>query len=93
MTYTEEQGLIEHITVWWYYNASNIHVMTRLIPDEGYALHYKYEETVDEEGNPIEPLYSYNLYLPAAANIYDYEAVLIVPGMEVVGKPNDTEIM
>jgi hypothetical protein len=40
-------------------------------------IHFKNQETQDEEGNSIEPSYSSQVILPIASSIYDYEAVKI----------------
>lgn len=92
-TYVDEEGLIENVTVRRKYK-DGVHKNNTLIAHEGYALKLVGDEGfTDEFGNYHEPVYVYEVILPLTGDIYWYEAVLIQPGMEVVGQPNEEEVM
>jgi hypothetical protein len=75
-TYEDNDTLIENIIVRAKYK-DGVHKNNTLLPVNGYMIHFKNQETQDEEGNSIEPSYSSQVILPIASSIYDYEAVKI----------------
>ena len=85
------EGLLENITVYEYADNSSV-VMRELRAHEGYVIYDITEDRgTDEEGNDIPPIYTYSAYLPSSYPITNYAAILITPGMEVVGKRDELE--
>ena len=95
-TYENIEGLMENVTVRRKYK-DGVHRGTQLLAHEGYALHIIGDNGyTDEEGNYYPPTYSYQVTTSAlneADTIARYEAVLITPEMDVVGQPNEEEVM
>ena len=70
-----------------YYTFPSGTVQTRLYADEGYAIY----DTRVEEGQEIT--YSYVVFLAINDSVEYYDVCLVTPDMEVVGKPNEEEII
>lgn len=96
-TYEDFEGLMANVTVRRKY-LDGEHVMTQLLAHEDYCLHQIDDEGYTDEhtGNYYPPTYSYQVTTSAsseAETIAIYEALLIQPGMEIVGVPKEEEIM
>lgn len=62
------------------------HTLVRLYAAEGYAI---YCVTIPEE----ERQYYYSVYLAINDSVDNYDVCLVTPEMEVVGKPNEEEVI
>lgn len=95
-TYEDFEGLMANVTVRRKYK-DGVHMITQLLAHDGYAMHVIGDNGyTDEEGNYTPPTYSYQVSTLAAREtdtIARHEAVLITPEMDVVGQPNEEEIM
>ena len=86
-TYEDDTNFMSNAILRRHYNGNGQYAMAELIPVTGYALH-----DINETEEPI----MYYLTVSTSPNneqyLLDYyEAVLITPGMIIVGVPNPTE--
>lgn len=96
-TYEDHENLLANITLRRKFRDGE-HRMTQLLAHEGYALHDKNDVgfTDEETGEYYPPIYSYQYTTAASEEQYlfdNFEAVLITPEMDVVGKPDTPEIV
>lgn len=89
-THIDKEGILENITLREVYRDGVLRYR-ELYAHDGYAIYDTTEEpyTDPETGETYPPLYSYMVGLPASANYMIYRAILITPGMEVVGNPDE----
>jgi hypothetical protein len=68
------------------YIQSGENTLIRLFAAEGYAIYYVH--STEEERT-----YSYRAYLAVNDSIDNYDVCIVTPDMEVVGKPNQEEVI
>lgn len=91
--YIDKEGLLEHITVREKY-CDGVLSIRQLLAHDGYAIYDTTEElyTDPETGESYSPTYSYQVSMPPSVDYTIFRAILITPGMEVVGLPDEPDV-